>query len=125
SMSPEQIPSPDGMIAARKYDIVFQNPGRPLDGSITVASRSRLVRLALPAAGLRVMRSELAGVAVRAQPVRNSNDSDVLIPMPGFTLAGTMTVPREPGKMRRPAVFLVGGSGSVDRDEVVAGIPIF
>lgn len=125
SMSPEQIPSPDGMIAARKYDIVFQNPGRPLDGSITVDSRSRLVRLDLPGAGLRVMRSELAGVAVRSQPVRNPNDSDVLIPMAGFTLAGTMTVPRETGKMRRPAVILVAGSGSVDRDEVVAGIPIF
>lgn len=125
SMSPEQIPSPDGMIAARKYDIVFQNPGRPLDGSIIVDSRSRLVRLDLPGAGLRVMRSELAGVAVRSQPVRNPNDSDVLIPMAGFSLAGTMTVPREPGKIRRPAVILVAGSGSVDRDEVVAGIPIF
>lgn len=125
SMSPEQIPSPDGMIAARKYEIVFQNPGRPLDGSITVDSRSRLVRLDLPGAGLRVMRSELAGVAVRSQPVRNPNDSDVLIPMAGFTLAGTLTVPHETGKMRRPAVILVAGSGSVDRDEVVAGIPIF
>jgi hypothetical protein len=71
------------------------------------------------------MRSELAGVAVRSQPVRNPNDSDVLIPAPGFTLAGTMTVPKEPGKLRRPAVVLVAGSGSVDRDEVVAGIPIF
>lgn len=125
SMSPEQLPSPAGMIAARRYDIVFQNPGRPLDGTITIDSRSRLVRLDLPGAGLRVVRSELAGVAVRSQPVRNSNDSDVLIPSTGFSLAGTMTMPREPGKMRRPAIVLVAGSGSVDRDEVVAGIPIF
>ena len=125
AVSAEQLSSPVGMIAARKYDVVFQNPGRPLDGSITVDSRSRLVRLDMPAAGLRVVRSELAGVAVRSQPVRNPNDSDVLIPMPGFSLAGTMTVPKEPGKLRRPAVVLVAGSGSVDRDEVVAGIPIF
>ena len=125
SMSPEQLPSPAGMIAARRYELVFQNPGRPLDGTITIDSRSRLVRLDLPAAGLRVVRSELAGVAVRSQPVRNSNDSDVLIPSTGFSLAGTMTTPREPGKIRRPAVVLVAGSGSVDRDEVVAGIPIF
>src|SRR5262245_32260945 len=124
-VSAEQLSSPPGVIATRKYDVVFQNPGRPLDGSITVDSRSRLVRLDLPAAGLRVVRSELAGVAVRSQPVRNPNDSDVLIPAPGFTLAGTLTVPKEPGKLRRPAVVLVAGSGSVDRDEVVAGIPIF
>ena len=124
-MSTEQLPSPAGMIATRKYDVVFQNPGRPLDGSITIDSRSRLVRLDLPGAGLRVVRSELAGVAVRSQPVRNPNDSDVLIPMAGFSLAGTMTVPKEVGKLRRPAVVLVAGSGSVDRDEVVAGIPIF
>ncbi len=124
-MSPEQLPSPAGMIATRRYEVVFQNPGRPMDGTITIDSRSRLVRLDLPAAGLRVVRSELAGVAVRSQPVRNSNDSDVLIPSTGFSLAGTMTTPREPGKIRRPAVVLVAGSGSVDRDEVVAGIPIF
>jgi hypothetical protein len=36
-----------------------------------------------------------------------------------------MTTPREPGKIRRPAVVLVAGSGSVDRDEVVAEFPIF
>jgi len=125
SMSPEQLASPAGTIAARKYDVVFQNPGKPLDGTITIDSRSRLVRLDLPTAGLRVVRSELAGVAVRSQPVRNPNDTDVLIPMPGFSLAGTMTMPKEPGKLRRPVVVMVAGSGSVDRDEVVAGIPIF
>jgi len=125
NVSAEQLPSPAGMIAGRKYDVVFQNPGRPLDGSITIDSRSRLVRLDLPAAGLRVVRSELAGVAVRSQPVRNPNDTDVLIPMPGFSVAGTLTMPKEPGKLRRPAVVLVAGSGSVDRDEVVADVPIF
>jgi pimeloyl-ACP methyl ester carboxylesterase len=125
NVSAEQLPSPAGMIAGRKYDVVFQNPGRPLDGSITIDSRSRLVRLDLPAAGLRVVRSELAGVAVRSQPVRNPNDTDVLIPMPGFSIAGTLTMPKEPGKLRRPAVVLVAGSGSVDRDEVVADVPIF
>jgi len=31
NVSAEQLPSPAGMIAGRKYDVVFQNPGRPLD----------------------------------------------------------------------------------------------
>ena len=36
-----------------------------------------------------------------------------------------MTTPQGVGRLRHPAVVLVAGSGSVDRDEVVAGIPIF
>jgi pimeloyl-ACP methyl ester carboxylesterase len=125
TMTSEQLPSPAGLIAARRYDIVFQNPGGPLPASITIDSRARLVRLEIPSAGLRVVRSELAGVAVRSQPVRNPNDSDVIIPAPGFSLAGTLTMPSGVGKLRLPAIVLVAGSGSVDRDEVVAGVAIF
>ncbi len=124
-MSIEQISSPAGLIAARRYDLVFQNPGRPLDASVTIDSRARLVRVEIPSAGLRVIRSDLAGVAVRSQPVRNPNDTDVIIPATGFSLAGTLTTPTGLGKLRLAAVVLVSGSGSVDRDEVVAGVPIF
>jgi hypothetical protein len=124
-MTNEQLPSPAGLLAVRRYDLVFQNPGRPLDASVTIDSRARLVRLEIPSAGLRVVRSELASVAVRSQPVRNPNDSDVIIPAVGFSIAGTMTTPTAVGKMRLPAIVLVAGSGSVDRDELVAGVPIF
>jgi pimeloyl-ACP methyl ester carboxylesterase len=125
SVTREQLPSPGGRIATRRYELVFQNPGGPLAGSVTIDSRSRLVRLEMPAAGLRVVRSDLAGVATRAQPVRNPTDTDVLIPAPGFTLAGTLTMPAAMGRLRHPAIVLASGSGSVDRDELVAGIPIF
>ncbi|MFL6281159.1 MAG: alpha/beta fold hydrolase [Vicinamibacterales bacterium] len=121
----EQLPSPAGLIAARRYDLVFQNPGAPLDASVTIDSLARLVRVEIPSAGLRVVRTELAGVAVRSQPVRNPTDTDVIIPAPGFTLAATMTAPPGMGKLRLPVIVLVAGSGSVDRDEVVAGVPIF
>ncbi len=124
-MTNEQLKSPAGLIAARRYDVVFQNPGRPLDASVTIDSQARLVRLEIPTAGLRLIRSELAGVAVRSQPVRNSNDSDVIIPAAGFSIAGTMTTPPGTGKLRVPVVVLVAGSGSIERDEVVAGVPIF
>lgn len=125
SVSPEQLPSPAGIIATRRYEIVFQNPDKPLAASVTIDARARLVRLEIPSAGLRVVRSELAGVATRSQPVRNSTDTDVLIPAVGFSLAGTLTMPQGVGRLRHPAVVLVAGSGSVDRDEVVADIPIF
>jgi pimeloyl-ACP methyl ester carboxylesterase len=124
-MTSEQLSSPAGLIAARRYDVVFQNPGGPLDASVTIDSQARLVRVEIPTAGLRIIRSELAGVAVRSQPVRNPNDTDVIIPAPGFTIAGTMTTPTGAGKLRLAVIVLVAGSGSVDRDEVVAGVPIF
>jgi uncharacterized protein len=124
-VSPEQLPSPAGNIAARRYDVVFQNPDRPLAASVTIDARARLVRIEIPSAGLRVVRSDLAGVATRSQPVRNSTDTDVIVPALGFSLAGTMTMPQGVGRLRHPAVVLVAGSGSVDRDEVVAGIAIF
>src|SRR4051812_29176507 len=124
-MANEQLPSPAGLIAARRYDLVFQNPGGPLDASVTIDSLARLVRLEIPSAGLRVLRTELASVAVRSQPVRNPNDTDVIIPAPGFSLAATMTSPTTMGKLRLPVIVLVAGSGSVDRDEVAAGVPIF
>jgi pimeloyl-ACP methyl ester carboxylesterase len=125
AVAAEQLSSPAGLLAVRRYDVVFQNPGGAVNATITIDDRARLVRLEIPAANLRFVRSELAGVATRAQPVRNRADTDVIIPAEGFTLAGTLTMPEAMGKLRHPAVVLVAGSGSVDRDEVVAGIPIF
>lgn len=125
SVTAEQLPSPAGILAVRRYEVVFQNPNGPLAASVTIDDRARLVRLDIPSANLRLVRTELAGVATRSQPVRNAADTDVLIPGAGFTLAGSMTMPQATGRLRHPAVVLVAGSGSVDRDEVVAGIPIF
>lgn len=125
SSSAVQLSSPAGMFAARRYEVAFQNPAAPLAASVTIDDRGRLVSLEIPSANLRLVRSELAGVATRSQPVRNANDTDVIIPATGFSIAGTMTVPQGVGRLRHPAVVLVAGSGSVDRDELVAGIPIF
>jgi pimeloyl-ACP methyl ester carboxylesterase len=125
AVAAEQLSSPVGLLAVRRYDVVFQNPGGAVNAAITIDDRARLVRLEIPAANLRFIRSELAGVATRAQPVRNRADTDVIIPAEGFTLAGTLTMPQTMGKLQHPAVVLVAGSGSVDRDEVVAGIPVF
>lgn len=125
SVTAQQIQSPGGLIATRLFDVSFQNPTGPLDASITIDSRSRLVRVEIPAATLSIVRSDLATVATRAEPVRNPNDVDVTIPASGFSLAGSLTMPRGTGRLKQPAVILVGGSGPVGRDETVAGIPIF
>lgn len=125
AVTSEQLSSPSGPMATRRYDVAFQNPTGPLDASVTIDARARLVRLEIPGAELALVRSDLATVSTRSQPIRNATDNDVIIPASGFSLAGTMTFPPGTGRMRHPAVVLVAGSGDIERDEVVAGIPIF
>jgi pimeloyl-ACP methyl ester carboxylesterase len=126
AVTDEQLKSPAGSQSLRKYDIVFQNAAGPLAASIMVDARHRLARLDIPAAGLSVVRSDLAAVSSRPQVSRNPTDADVQIPALGFSLAGTVTTPPQvAGRLRHPAIVLVAGSGRVDREVNVAGIPIF
>ena len=122
----EQVATPAAKLATRRYEIVIHNPGGALNALLTIDHRSRLVKLEIPVAALVVARADVAGVAARTQAFRNPTDVDVTIPANGFTIAGTMTTPpAAAARLRYPAVVLVAGSGAVDRDETVAGIPIF
>jgi hypothetical protein len=122
----EQLAMPGRAVATRRYDLVFRNPGGPLEATIVVDDRSRFVRLDIPSASFAVVRSDAAGVGTRQPSLRNPTDADVTVPGNGFNLAGTLTTPPgAAGRLRYPAVVLVGGSGPVDRDETIAGIPLF
>ena len=120
----------------RQQRLVFQNPGNPLDVDVWFEEDAKLARISIPSVSLDVVREDLASVSARAQRFTREGDEDVRIPVSGFTLAGTISIPRatgppaapagrKPAPVRLPTVVLVAGSGSLDRDEVVAGIPIF
>jgi pimeloyl-ACP methyl ester carboxylesterase len=126
TVTDEEFKTPAGIIALRRFELTFQNPAGPLTATVTADTRNRLARIEIPAAGLSVVRSDLATVSSRPQVARNPTDTDVTIPALGFNLAGTITTPPQvAGRLRHPAIVLVPGSGPVDRDENVAGIPIF
>jgi pimeloyl-ACP methyl ester carboxylesterase len=126
AVSNEEFKTPAGVLPLRKFEVLFQNPAGPLTATVTTDARNRLARVEIPAAGLSVLRSDLATVSSRPQVSRNPTDADVTIPALGFNLAGTITTPPQvAGRLKHPAIVLVGGSGAVDRDENVAGIPIF
>lgn len=126
AVTSEQVKSPTGTLPLRKFELTIQNPAGPLAAFVTADANHRLARLEIPAAGLSVVRSDLATVSARPQTSRNATDSDVSIPALGFTIAGTVTTPPQvAGRLRHPAIVLIGGSGRVDRDARVAGIPIF
>jgi pimeloyl-ACP methyl ester carboxylesterase len=126
AVTPQKIQTPAGAVTTRRYDVVFQNPGAPLAARITVDDRSRFVRLEIPDASLVVARADLSSVATRAQTTRNPTDTDITIPASGFSLAGTLTLPpAAAGRLRHPAIVLLGGSGQIGRDGTVAGISVF
>jgi len=76
-------------------------------------------------AALLVLLVAVATAGAQQKPV-HPGESNVMIPGLGFNLASTVTLPAgAPAGGRHPAVILVPGSGPVDRDATVAGIPIF
>jgi uncharacterized protein len=120
----EDVKTPAGIVRTRKFALDIHNSGAPIPANVTVDERSRLARVEIPSSGLAVVRSDLAGVAARTMTARNPTDSDVTIPANGFSIAGTLTKPPVPGRLRHPTVVLVAGSGPADRDGTVAGLPI-
>lgn len=122
----DTITSPRGAIAVRRFEIIFQNPGAPLTGIVTIDATNRAARIEIPSAGLSVVRADLANVLTRQQTARNPTDIDAMIPGTGFNIAATITTPTAvAGRLRHPAVVLIAGSGPVERDANLAGIPIF
>ena len=94
------------------------------------------LRVDIPTQMLTVLRDDIASVSARLVTMARPNDEEVTIPANGFSLAATISRPvaaaapapapgRKPAPVRLPAVVLVSGSGPTDRDEFVAGIPIF
>lgn len=125
-MRTESLASPSAQQAIRIFDLVFQNPGGPLPAAVSIDARNRIARIEIPAAGLSVVRADLASVSTRQQTTRNPTDADVMIPGSGFNIAATVTIPTAvAGRLRHPAVILVAGSGPIGRDSVIFGVPIY
>src|SRR5215831_8647795 len=113
-------------LATRRFELLLQNPDRPVKAFVVVDEHRRLVRFEMPDAGLQAVREDVSSVAVREQRARNPTDSDVTIKANGFNLAGTLTLPATvAGRLRHPAVLLVGGVSPADRDETIGGLPVF
>lgn len=121
-VTPRRMETPAAKYDLRQFDVSFQNPGGALAVEVWVDARGRLARMAIPAASLSVVRTDLTGVMARLDSYSHPLDKDVFIPANGFSLAGTITAPE--GITKPPVVILVAGSGPQDRDETVFGIPV-
>ena len=125
------------VIAARRWTLHLGGGGGSAKLEMEVWTEgSRLLRVDIPTQMLTVLRDDIASVSARLVTMARPNDEEVTIPANGFSLAATISRPvaatapapapgRKPPPVRLPAVVLVSGSGPTDRDEFVAGIPIF
>jgi uncharacterized protein len=121
----ERIQTVDRVITARRTPLTFQAGNLPpTDAQLWADENGRLLRLQIPAQTLEVARDDMTAVSTRRLTMTRANDQDVRIQANGFSLTGTLSKPAA-AKEPLPAVILVSGSGPTDRDETVAGIPIF
>ena len=122
----EQIQTVSRIIKARRTPITLEVPnGPPVAGEIWGDESGRLLRVSVPAQSLEVVREDIASVSSRRVLVTRQGDEAVRVPANGFSIAGTLAKPGNADATPRPAVVLVSGAGPTDRDETVAGIPIF
>lgn len=122
--SSETIQTASRQIQVRRTPLKIIVGAAPLDAEIWGDETGRMLRLTIPSQSIDVIREDIASVSTRRVPISRMNDEQVRIPGNGFSLAGTLSKPTSAPATPLPAVILVGGSGTFDRDGVMFGIPI-
>jgi pimeloyl-ACP methyl ester carboxylesterase len=124
--SAEQIQTLAATISAKRTRIAMLTTGQaPVDAEIWADDTGRLLRISLPLPNLEIVREDIASVSTRRVAVSRAGDEAVRISSNGFSLAGTLSKPAEISSAALPAVVLVGGPNTSDRDEVQYGVPLF
>ena len=121
----ERIETPKAVINVTRFGVIMTNPppAGELPINLWVDQNGDLIRMSIPSQSLELAREDIASAASRTSAFSLEGDESVTIPSAGFNLAGTITRPKT--ATPAPAVILIGGSGPTDRDETVAGIPVF
>jgi hypothetical protein len=120
----EQIQTTARLITAKRTRVTLNLANAPTEINIWADESGRLLRMTVPAQGLDVARTDVASVSARQVAISRPNDEAVRILANGFSLAGTLSKPTAASRTALPAVVLIGDSGSADRDELIAGIPV-
>ena len=119
---PRHIATPRERLTLREFDLTVQT-GVPQPLEVWVDERNRLAQVLVPTVSLTVARDDIATVMAREEHVTNAGDAATFLPMLGFSVGATVTAPTT--SARHPAVVLVPGFGTQDRDMVVGGVPVF
>lgn len=126
AVASQRIDTAKAAINATQYTLAIVNPAPAgeLQLLIWIDKGGELLRMSIPSQTLEMAREDIASAASRTATFIVPGDEAVLIPASGFNIAATITKPAGvSGPL--PAVILIAGSGPTDRDETVAGIPVF
>jgi hypothetical protein len=124
AVNPRRLTAPTGEVNLRQCDVTFGQPSGSAAAEVWIDRDGHLARFLLPAQGVAVVRDDLTSVMMREQRITHAGDEAVFIPSTGFNLGATVTKPSTvTGPL--PVVVLVAGAGTQDRDETIAGIPLF
>lgn len=108
-----------------RYELVFSNPTGELTANLTTELNGGLLSFSVPSQALDVIRVDLTTATARTRLFANPTDEPASILSNGFSLGATVTRPGNAAPADRlPAVILLGGSGSEERDGYVGGVPI-
>ena len=134
SVSAERMQTGTSTFNVRRYVLLFPTQSGVVLVNLYADEQGGLLRLNIPAQALDVVRDDLAASTARTLIYSNPGDEAVFIPSRGFNLGATLTRPENDGPTgdsararapeRRPAVILIGGAASADRDGAVGGVPI-
>ena len=128
NVTAERMQRATELVDIRRYELSFPDGATEMVVNVSTSSTGDLVRVSIPSQLLEFVRDDFAGATSRTDIHSNPGDVAVLIPAPGFNLGATVTIPAQTSgatAVKRPAVVLVGGPETHDRDAIVAGIPAF
>jgi len=129
TVSAERMQRATELVDVRRYELSFIDAAGETVVNVTTSATGDLLRVSIPSQLVEFVRDDFAGATSRTDVHSNPGDVAVLIPAPGFNLGATVTIPAKaasaPASVRRPAVVLVGGPETHDRDTIVAGVPAF
>ncbi len=121
----EQIQTVARLVRATRTRATLAAAGvAEVDADIWADEAGRLLRVSIPSQALEFVRDDISSVGSRRVVISRDGDEQVRIAANGFNLAGTISKPAGAAGKRLPAIVLVAGSGPVDRDETVAGVPV-
>ncbi|MCY4658844.1 MAG: alpha/beta fold hydrolase [Acidobacteria bacterium] len=125
SITTQEVRTAERTLTAAIHRLTF-NDAQLRTAEVWSDERRRLLRVSLPALALEIARQDVVRVSSRVGGTHLPGDEVVRVGASGFSLAATVTTPvgRDAPPAGWPAVVLVPGATSADRDGTLFGVPI-
>ena len=127
SVTDDRVRTRSEVLQFRRYELDLVTAKNSARIEMWADVSGRMLRLTVLEQAFDIVRADIASITSRREQAARPNDQAVTIPAYGFGLMGTLSQPasKPSPAFRFPAIVLVGGSGPIDREESVAGVPVF